>query len=112
MHRLLVALVIGLLISGLWPSSMAANQLDPVQRPAATKASFSSPHQQVTGGELASGTTAQVQGTDGVGVRVRATPITSATVRTVMLDGTQVQVLDRQVSGDGAVWYRIRYDEQ
>jgi hypothetical protein len=112
MHQFLAALLISAVFSGLWPSSMAAGQLDSVQRPGATLASFSSPHKQSTDGELASGTTAQVQGTDGAGVRVRATPITSATVRTVLLDGTQVQVLNRQLSGDGAVWYRIRYDEQ
>jgi hypothetical protein len=59
--------------------------------------------------ELATGSAAEVGGTEGEGLRVRAEPALSGGVRVVLTDGTRVQVLEGPVSADGFRWYRVGY---
>jgi hypothetical protein len=70
------------------------------------------PNNQTGGGEAAAGGRAQVAGTEGQGLRVRAEPSTSATVRAVLDEGTEVQVLEGPVAADGYRWYRVRQEAQ
>ena len=66
--------------------------------------------QQTAGGQLAAGSNAQVSGTDGDGLRVRAAPGLAGDVQAVLIEGAQVQVVEGPVTADGYRWYRIRYD--
>ncbi len=57
---------------------------------------------------LAAGSSAQVSGTEGTGLRVRAAPRADGAVQGVLGDGTSVEVLDGPVAADGLRWYHIR----
>jgi hypothetical protein len=58
---------------------------------------------------LRQGGRARVQGTDGEGLRIRAAPSLSASLRTVLGEDTHVEVLEGPVAADGYQWYRVRY---
>jgi len=62
------------------------------------------------GGALAVGSSAQVSGTGGDGLHVRATPGDEGEVRATLPDGTAVQIVDGPVPADNFQWYQVRYD--
>jgi polysaccharide biosynthesis protein PslG len=64
------------------------------------------------GGDLATGTSVEVKGTDGDGLRVRAAPSLQGDVAAVLVEGAQVEVLEGPVAADAFRWYRVRYDRQ
>ncbi len=69
---------------------------------------LSAPGGQQTDGVLVSGSGAQVSGTEGAGLRVRASPRAASDVRGLLPDGTTVEVLEGPVEADGFRWYHIR----
>jgi hypothetical protein len=59
---------------------------------------------------LGPGVRAQVTGTQGRGLTVRAAPSQGSDPRVVLADGVQVQVLSVPLSADGFEWHQINYD--
>src|SRR5215217_5030877 len=73
---------------------------------------LASPGAQTAGGGVTPGSTAEVSGTEGDGLRVRAEPSLDGTLRAVLVDGAAVQVLEGPVRADGLEWVRVSYDTQ
>jgi hypothetical protein len=91
---------LGWLAAALWLAA-AASSVGPAQ------IVLSAPGGQ-TDGALAAGSGAQVSGTEGAGLRVRATPRAAGEARGLLTDGTPVEVLEGPVEADGLRWYHIR----
>jgi len=81
-------------------------------RPGAEAVALASPAGQGGSGGLAVGSAAEVSGTEGDGLSVRAEPSAQGALRTVLPDGTVVQVLEGPVAGGGLQWFRVSYDAQ
>jgi polysaccharide biosynthesis protein PslG len=73
---------------------------------------LASPDAQTAAGEVTAGSAAEVSGTEGDGLRVRAEPSLDGTLRAVLVDGAAVQVLEGPVRADGLNWVRVSYDTQ
>src|SRR5581483_3324764 len=90
----------------------AVGPLGAGHRPGAAAVALASPVGQSGAGGLAAGSSAEVSGTGGDGLRVRAEPSTQGATRTLLPDGTPVQVLEGPVADGGLQWYRVSYDAQ
>jgi hypothetical protein len=65
------------------------------------------PTEQAPSGDIYIGAIVQVANTQGEGVNLRTEPSTSSDVAAVLLDGTELTVIDGPVEADGYVWWNV-----
>ena len=105
MSRLLPVALTGALLVATQLVLASKNELGPMGGVA-----FATPHQQSGASALASGSTAEVHGTEGLGLRVWSAPEIGSGLRAVLIEGARVEVLEGPVVTDEHTWYRVRYD--